>query len=124
MDYTTVAAVRSALGLDPTDTTDDDWLAACVDAANAVATTRRATAGYVDTDPALLPAVTLGTTLYAMARYRERGVPDGYSSFGEFGSFVPGGGSWGEIQRLWGVNRPQVDVPPADPVVLAARRRR
>lgn len=122
-EWTTVLEVKAALGLEPADTTDDDWLEQVVAAANSLATRRRSTAGYLDDDPQLLdPAAKLGTQLYAMSLYRERGAVDGFASMAELGTFIPAGGSWGQIQRLWGVNRPQVDQPPAD-VVAAARAR-
>lgn len=110
LDWTTIAEVKAALGLEPADTTDDGWLAQVVTAANAMCTRRRATAGYIDVPP-LDPTAQLGAQLYAVSLYRERGAVDGFASMAELGTFVPTGGSWGQIQRLWGVNRPQVDRP-------------
>ena len=109
MDYATVADVRAALGLDPADTGDDQWLTDVTAAANVVAGRRRLAAGYHDDDalgPPDVAAVRQGTVLYAVALYRERGAVDGYASMAELGSFIPTGGSWGQIQRLWGTGRP------------------
>lgn len=123
-DWVTVDQVKAALGLDPADVTDDDWLTQVTAAANELCTRRRVTAGYIDPDPPEDDAAKLGTTLYAMSLYRERGATDGFASMAELGTFVPAGGSWGQIQRLWGVNRPQVDYPDPTAVDPVGRRRR
>jgi hypothetical protein len=104
MTWATAADVENALGSTPVDST---YLAMCVDAANAWAFRRRATAGYHD-DPAVAPdpAVALGTTLYAQALYRERGAVDGYASFEDLAAgFVPTGTST-QINRLLGIGKP------------------
>lgn len=104
--WVTPADVALFLGVPQADAADDEWLAQSTAAANAVAFRRRAAAGYTD-DAAVVPddAVKSGTVLYAGALYRERGAVDGFASFTELGAFIPAGGSWGQIQRLWGVNR-------------------
>lgn len=121
-EWVTVDQVKAALGLAPADDTDDAWLADVVAAANALCSRRRATAGYIDPDPPTDDAARLGTQLYAISLYRERGAVDGYASMAELGTFTPTGGSWGQIQRLWGVNRPQVDQPAADAAPARTRR--
>ena len=106
--WITVADVRAALGLAPSDVTDDAWLADCTAAANVVARRRRQAAGYLTDVDAAVPddAVKQGTVLFAVARYRERGAVDGYASFDALASAAPTGGSWGTILKLWGTNRP------------------
>lgn len=108
VSWITDADVRAALGLAPSDVTDDAWLTDCTTAANVVAFRRRQAAGYL-TDVETTPpddAVKLGTVLFAVSRYRERGAPDGFASFDPLGSPVPSGGTWGTILKLWGTNRP------------------
>lgn len=104
--WATPADVGTFLGVPPAEAGDDAWLVEATDAANDVAWRRRLAAGYVD-DPTTAPdaAVKTGVVLYAAALYRERGAVDGFASFVELGTFVPAGGSWAQIQRLWGVNR-------------------
>jgi hypothetical protein len=107
--WATPADVAGFLGVPPAEAPDDDWLVQATDAANDVAWRRRLASGYVD-DPSTPPddAVKLGTILYAAALYRERGAIDGFSSFVELGQVVPTGGSWAQIQKLWGVLKAQV----------------
>jgi hypothetical protein len=106
--WITDADVKDALGLAAADVTDDAFITDCTNAANAVAWRRRQAAGYITDVEATVPddAVKLGTVMFAVARYRERGAVDGYASFDPLGTFVPSGGSWGTIQKLWGTNRP------------------
>lgn len=122
--WTDPAALAAALG--PSITLDAVWAQTCCDAANRWAPRKRAEAGYVDpVDPADPGAdVRLGTTLYAVALYRERGAVDGYPSFEELSSFAQTGGSSGQIRRLLGIGRGRVDRAPTDTEVVAARRRR
>jgi len=104
--------------------TADPYVDDCVAAANAWAPRKRAEAGYPDDDPVTAPSedVALGTTLYAVALYNERGSTDSHASFADLATFVPAG-TMGQINRLLGVGRGAVDAPPVvDP--LAARRRR
>ena len=122
-DVTWIVAqdVIDALGTPP-NAADVPYLDQAVNAANAMAFRRRQSAGYID-DPAAVPdgAVKLGTVMYAVARYRERGSADGFPSFEDFsGGLPPVGGTWGEIRRLWAVDRPQVDQPPAATATAAA----
>lgn len=120
--WVTVDDVAVALG--PTATVDDAWLAMVTDAANEWAFRKRREAGYID-DAAVVPGADakLGTVLYAVAAYRERASVDSFSSFSEydggtaFGTF----GSMGQIKRLLGIGKANVDVAPAD-VVTSLRR--
>ena len=106
--WITEADVRAALGLAPSDVTDDAWLSDSTRAANDMAWRRRQAAGYLTDVETTVPdaAVKQGTVLFAVARYRERGAPDGFASFDELGNPVPSGGTWGTILKLWGTNRP------------------
>lgn len=93
-------------------TVDDTWAATVVDAANDWAYRKRYEAGYVD-DPTVAPSrdAKLGTTLYAVALYRERAATDSYPSFSELdggGSFSTFG-SMGQIKRLLGIGKAAVD---------------
>lgn len=113
--FTTPANVVAALG--PTaGAATDPYLTACVDAANAVATRKRAEAGYDDGDAP--PAagwpgdVVMGATLYAVALWRERASADGFQSFDDFAAgAVLTGGAWPQIKRLLGIPRARVDTP-------------
>jgi hypothetical protein len=101
---------------------DDPYLDDCVAAANAWAPRKRAEAGYLD-DPDVAPSedVALGTTLYAVALYNERGSTDSHASFGDFATFTPAG-SAGQINRLLGVGKGRVDAPPVEATPVRDRR--
>lgn len=131
--WTTTADVVAALGPSAAPPVDDDWLVAAVGAANAAAYRKRAAAGYTDPADPDAPApsddVAYGTTLWAVALWRERGSTDGFSSYTELDTFTPTGGSWGQIKRLLGIGRAQVDTALVDltnpsPAVLRVLRRR
>lgn len=101
------AFVEVALGYTPAGD-DLTYLEACVDAANDWAFIRRAEAGYND-HPNIAKGsnVRLGTALYAVALYRERGSVDSFSSFSDTPS--PGMmGSMGQINKLLGIPRSAV----------------
>jgi hypothetical protein len=104
--WVTPADVALFLGVPPAEAGDDDWLVACTDAANAFAFRRRAASGYND-DPATAPDsdVKQGTVIYAGSLYRERGAFDAAASFVELGTYVPTGGTWGQIKRLLAIDR-------------------
>ena len=87
---------------------DTEYLDACVAAANDFAYRRRWEAGYMD-NPTVAPgaAAKQGTTLYAVALYREKGSVDSFQSFEQMPLQAPTG-SMGQILRLLGVGRPQV----------------
>jgi len=124
--WTTPTMVAAALGPGAAPPADDAYLAACCDAANAAAYRKRAAAGYVDPPepdaPAPSPDVGFGTTLWAVALWRERASTDGYGSFEDLGSYTPTGGSWGQIKRLLGIGRGRVDAPLSYADSLARRR--
>jgi hypothetical protein len=105
--WITKSAVEIALGYVPAGD-DATYLTTCTNAANAFAFRRRKAAGYFDsltTSPS--GDVTLGTTLYAMALYRERGSVDSFASFQDM-TITAAPGTMGQIMRLLGVNRSQV----------------
>lgn len=118
MAWTTADAVADALGTVPTDV---DHLDACVLAANAWAFKRRFAAGYVD-DVNVAPdaAVAMGTTMYAVALYKERGTVDGYASFEAFAAAAVPPSTFGQVQRLLAVPRPAVDKAPVSPAATLA----
>jgi len=106
--WTTSANVTEFLGIAAATANDTAYIATCVAAANAFAFRRRVEAGYTDaagTSPS--SDVTLGTTLYAAALYRERGSID---SFQTFEAMTPAttGFNMGRIHQLLGINRSQV----------------
>lgn len=101
-----VTQVEGFLGVTPAEQGDEDWLAACVDAANEWAFRRRFAAGYSDS-PVLAPTpdCTTAVCLYAGALYRERGSIDSYQSFADMGQPVTPVGTMGQIMRLLGISR-------------------
>jgi len=117
--WTDAAAVTRALGV----TTADPYIDDAVAAANAWAPRKRAEAGYVD-DPDVAPddAAALGTALYAVALYNERGATDSHASFQDLTGYAPASGSLGQINRLLGIGKAAVDAVPT--VAPLARRRR
>jgi hypothetical protein len=110
--WTDPAAVQAALG--PSVAFVGDPLAPVVcDAANAWAHRRRAEAGYTDDPadgaPAPSPDVAYGTTLYAVALWRERQSTDSFASFGDMGA-IPVAGTSPRIRQLLGIGRGRVDT--------------
>lgn len=106
--WTTSGNVTEFLGIAAATANDTAYIATCVSAANAWAFRKRVEAGYFDS-PTTSPSsdVTLGTTLYAAALYRERGSID---SFQTFETMPPAGAQFnmGRIHQLLGINRSQV----------------
>lgn len=106
--WTTSAKVTEFLGIAAATANDTAYIATCVTAANAWAFRKRVEAGYTD-DPTTSPSgdVTLGTTLYAAALYRERGSID---SFQTYETMPPAGAQFsiGRVHQLLGINRSQV----------------
>jgi len=112
--WTDATRLQRALG---PSVTLDDYADDCVAAANAWAWRKRHEAGYDDPDDtaaeAPSPDVAYGTTLYAVALWRERASTDGYPSFDDLSTYAPTGGSLGQIRRLLGIGRAAVDRPVA-----------
>lgn len=88
--------------------TDVDFLTQVVDAANDWAYRRRYEAGYKD-NPTVAPGASarLGTVMYAVALYREKGSVDSFQSFQQMPMTAPTG-SMGQILRLLGIGKPRV----------------
>lgn len=126
MAWTSPELVQEALGPSVT-VIDDAYLQRCCDAASVAAYDKRAAAGYVDDpDPDLVPSsrVEMGTTLWAVALWRERVSIEGFASFEALSTFTPTGGSWGTIRRLLGIGRAQVDTPLDELAGAVTARRR
>jgi hypothetical protein len=88
---------------------DFDLLTLAVGAANQFGWRRRQESGYTDsltTVPSL--DVKLAVVMYAGYLYRQRGSIDQYASFDPLATGTPVGGSFGDILRLLGCNRPAV----------------
>jgi hypothetical protein len=117
--WAVVADVLAALG--PVADPLDPFLQSATDAANAYAYRRRFEAGYID-DEAVSPGpdATTGVVLYAVALFRERGAVDSYASFDGFAAGVVPSGSLGQVNRLLGIPRSQVDRPGAATAARAA----
>lgn len=122
--WTSPADVIDALGVPNVDPADP-YLATVCAAADAWAKRKRAEAGYLDPADGTVPSadVGLGTTLYAVGLFRERGTVDSFASFEDVASFGTTG-TMGQIRRLLGIGRAQVDVRPDDAAVVAWRRAR
>ena len=106
--WTNSNAVVEFLGIAAATANDTAYIATCVAAANAWAFRKRVEAGYTDsatTSPS--SDVTLGTTLYAAALYRERGSIDSFQTF-EVMTPSTTGFNMGRIHQLLGINRSQV----------------
>jgi hypothetical protein len=102
--------VEVALGYAPAAASvDEAYLDDATKAANAWAWRKRHEAGYLDDNPTVAPgaAVKLGTTLYAMTLFRERGSVDSFASFQDM-TITAAPGTMGQIMRLLGINRSQV----------------
>jgi hypothetical protein len=122
--WTDPAAVQAALGPSVAFSTDPLADTVC-DAANAWAFRRRQEAGYTDPDfdgePAPSPDVAYGTTLYAVALWRERQSTDSFASFGDFGA-LPVAGTSPRIRQLLGIGRARVDTAMSAADARARRR--
>lgn len=101
------AYVEDMLGFTPTGS-DLTYLEEAVQAANDWAYKRRAAAGY-NPHPAYAGGanIRMGTGLYAMSLYRERGSVDSFASFQDM-TITAAPGTMGQIMRLLGINRSQV----------------
>jgi len=106
--WITSANVTEFLGIATATANDTAYIATCVSAANSYAFRKRVEAGYTDAASSSPSAdVTLGTTLYAAALYRERGSIDSFQTF-ETMPIAGAGINMGRIHQLLGVNRSQV----------------
>ena len=109
--WSSLAQLEDYLGITFTNpSTDYDRATFAVNAANQFAYRRRQEAGYFDASASTAPSadVLLGTIMYAAALYREAGSIDQFASFDPLATGAPVGGSFGQILRLMGCNRPQV----------------
>lgn len=108
--WVTLAQLESYLGITFTNPSDDyDRANFAVNAANQFAYRRRQESGYFDSATISPGAdITLGTLVYAATLYREAGSVDQFASFDPMATGAQIGGSFGQILRLLGVNRPQV----------------
>jgi hypothetical protein len=107
VEWVDVTFVANILGYTPSGG-DLTFLEYCVDAANDFGWLRRQEAGYAD-QPGVAPGgnAQLGTGLYAMSLYRERGSVDSFSSFEQ--APTPGTfGTMGQINKLLGIPRSQI----------------
>jgi hypothetical protein len=101
------AYVATLLGFTPTGV-DAVYLSECVHAAGDWAWRKRQEAGYTSDHPNVSPGADarLGTGLYALSLFRERGSVDSFQSFQDMPT--PGWGSLGQIMKLLGINKPKV----------------
>ncbi|CAB4180987.1 hypothetical protein UFOVP1659_6 [uncultured Caudovirales phage] len=108
VEWTTHTIIEKLLGYSPTGG-DLTYLEYCTDAANGWAWARRQQAGYTGDQPSVVPdaQVQLGTSMYGMVLYRERGSVDSFSSF-DGTPTASQFGSMGQINRLLGIGRSQV----------------
>ena len=100
--------VATWLGIDLAGVDESAFLTQCANAANNFIYTRRQESGYTDalaTSPN--SQVTLATTMYAGALYRQRGAVDQFASFDGMGT-VPTTGLSPIIKQLAGIPKPQV----------------
>lgn len=102
--WITDADVEDVIGV----VADTDFLEAVTNAANDWAYRRRFEAGYKD-NPTIAPGASakLGTTMYAVALYREKGSVDSFQSFQQMPMVAPTG-TMGQILRLLGIGKPRV----------------
>lgn len=108
--WITVGDVEDWLGFTLTNPSADyDLLVLGTAAANYWCWNRRREAGYSDsTSTAPNNSAKLAAVMYAGYLYRMRGSIDQYASFDPLATGAPVGGSFGDILRLLGCNRPQV----------------
>ena len=100
--------VATWLGIDLAGADETAFHTQCANAANNFIYLRRQESGYTDsltTSPGT--QVTLATTMYAGALYRQRGAVDQFASFSEMGQ-VPTTGLSPIIKQLAGIPRPAV----------------
>lgn len=109
--WVSVADVEDWLGFTVTNPSSDyDLLVMAVGAGNQFAWRRRQEAGYFDSLTTVPSTdVKLGTVMYAGYLYRMRGsASESYAAYDPLATSGPIGGSFIEVLRLLGINRPQV----------------
>ena len=108
--WITIDQLESYLSITFVDPSNDyDRANFAISAANQFGYRRRQESGYFDS-PSTSPGgdVTLGCLTYAATLYREAGSVDQFASFDPMATGAQVGGSFGQILRLLGVNKPQV----------------
>jgi hypothetical protein len=109
--WVTVADVEDWLGFTVTNPSSDyDLLVMAVAAGNQFCWRRRQEAGYFDS-LSTVPSgdVKLGTVIYCGYLYRMRGsATENYAAYDPLAVSGPVGGSFIEVLRLLGINRPQI----------------
>jgi len=109
--WVSVADVEDWLGFTVTNPSSDyDLLVMAVAAGNQFAWRRRQEAGYFDS-LSTVPSgdVKLGTIIYCGYLYRQRGsATENYAAYDPLATSGPVGGSFIEVLRLLGINRPQI----------------
>ena len=109
--WVTVADVEDWLGFTVTSPSSDyDLLVLAVAAGNQFAWRRRQEAGYFDSLTTVPSGdVRLGTIIYCGYLYRQRGsATENYAAYDPLATSGPVGGSFIEVLRLLGINRPQI----------------
>lgn len=109
--WVTVADVEDWLGFTVTNPSSDyDLLVMAVAAGNQFCWRRRQEAGYFDSLTTVPSGdVKLGTVIYCGYLYRMRGsATENYAAYDPLAVSGPVGGSFIEVLRLLGINRPQI----------------
>lgn len=109
--WVTLAEVEDWLGFTVTNPSSDyDLLVLAVAAGNQFAWRRRQEAGYFDSLTTVPSGdVRLGTIIYCGYLYRLRGsATENYAAYDPLAVSGPVGGSFIEVLRLLGINRPQI----------------
>ena len=109
--WVSIADVEDWLGFTVTNPSSDyDLLNMAVGAGNQFAWRRRQEAGYFDSLTTVPSTdVKLGTVMYCGYLYRMRGsASESYAAYDPLATSGPIGGSFVEVLRLLGINRPQV----------------
>jgi hypothetical protein len=109
--WVTNADVEDWLGFTVTSPSSDyDLLTLCVAAGNQFAWRRRQEAGYFDSLTTVPSGdVRLGTIIYCGYLYRQRGsATENYAAYDPLATSGPIGGSFIEVLRLLGINRPAI----------------
>jgi hypothetical protein len=127
--WTTTDMVAEMLGVGPgSDFLADPYSLRCVAAANDVCFRKRRAAGYADeaSDSAAAPSASVaeGATQEAVNRWRSRASTSGMPSYEDLADYTPIGAGNGNVNRLLGIPRANVDLPVSDAVVTPLVRAR